>query len=71
MSEAAPAGWDTSEGLLTPAEVAELYRVNLDTVSSWARNGVIPAIRPGGQWRFSAKWVREDQRMRLQVKDHG
>lgn len=61
MSVAAPDGWDTSEGLLTPAEVAEKYGVSVQTVGSWARNGIMPAIRPGGEWRFSARWVREDQ----------
>lgn len=71
MSPAAPEGWDTSEGLLTPAEVAALYRVSLQTVSSWARTGLVPAIRPGGEWRFSRKWVREDRQMRYRGEPRG
>jgi excisionase family DNA binding protein len=61
MSWAAPDGWDSSEGLLTSPEVAALYGVSVQTVSNWARHGTIPAIRPGGEWRFSRKWVREDR----------
>lgn len=61
----APDGWDSSEGLLIGREVAALYRVNPGVVSRWARNGEIPAIRlPGGDWRYSRKWVREN-------RDHG
>lgn len=71
MSAAAPEGWDPSEGLLLPTEVAALYRVSVQTVCSWARNGLIPAIRPGGEWRFSRKWVREDRQMRYQGIDRG
>ena len=62
--EAPPDGWEASEGLLTAAEVAALYRVDSKTVNRWARNGQIPAIRPGGDWRFSRRWVREN-------RDHG
>lgn len=55
-------GWDGGpEGLLTVGEVAALYRVSPNTVRSWARNGKIPAIRPGGDWRFSRRWVRENR----------
>lgn len=57
--------WDPSEGLLIGAEVAALYHVSPQIVSSWARNGKIPAIRtPGGDWRYSRRWVREN-------RDHG
>ncbi len=39
--------------LLTPAEVAELFRVNPKTVTRWARSGKISAIRTlGGHRRF-------------------
>ncbi len=39
--------------LLTPAEVAELFRVNPKTVTRWARAGKISAIRTlGGHRRF-------------------
>src|SRR5437867_8643224 len=33
------------EPLLTPAEVAELFRVNPKTVTRWARAGKITAVR--------------------------
>ncbi|HEV3365212.1 MAG TPA: BldC family transcriptional regulator [Acidimicrobiia bacterium] len=39
--------------LLTPAEVAVLFRVNPKTVTRWARAGKISAIRTlGGHRRF-------------------
>ncbi len=45
--------------LLTPAEVARLFRVNPKTVTRWARAGKIKAIRTlGGHRRFRASDVR-------------
>jgi excisionase family DNA binding protein len=45
--------------LLTPAEVAALFRVNPKTVTRWARAGKITAIRTlGGHRRFSASEIR-------------
>ncbi len=45
--------------LLTPAEVAEMFRVNPKTVTRWARAGKITAIRTlGGHRRFSADEIR-------------
>ena len=42
-----------SEKLLTPAEVAALFRVDPKTVSRWAAKGEIPSIKtPGGHRRF-------------------
>jgi excisionase family DNA binding protein len=39
--------------LLTPGEVAALFRVDPKTVTRWASNGRIPSIRtPGGHRRF-------------------
>jgi excisionase family DNA binding protein len=39
--------------LLTPAEVAALFRVNAKTVTRWARAGKITAVRTlGGHRRF-------------------
>ena len=41
------------EELLTPAEVAKMFRVNPKTVTRWARSGKISAIRTmGGHRRF-------------------
>ncbi|HEY3240192.1 MAG TPA: BldC family transcriptional regulator [Acidimicrobiia bacterium] len=48
-----------SEKLLTPGEVAELFKVNPKTVTRWARAGKITAIRTlGGHRRFSAEEIR-------------
>ena len=48
-----------SDALLTPAEVAALYRVNPKTVTRWARAGKISAIRTlGGHRRFRASEIR-------------
>ena len=42
-----------SHELLTPAEVAVLFRVNPKTVTRWARAGKLSAIRTlGGHRRF-------------------
>src|SRR6266581_3562730 len=47
------------DALLTPAEVAALFRVNPKTVTRWARAGKITAIRTlGGHRRFRASEVR-------------
>lgn len=41
------------EELLTPSEVASLFRVNPKTVTRWARAGKLNAIRTlGGHRRF-------------------
>lgn len=46
--------------LLTPGEVAALFRVNPKTVTRWARAGKLHAIRTlGGHRRFLASEVRE------------
>ena len=48
-----------AETLLTPAEVAALFRVNPKTVTRWARAGKITAIRTlGGHRRFPASEIR-------------
>jgi excisionase family DNA binding protein len=45
--------------LLTPAEVAALFRVNPKTVTRWARAGKITAIRTlGGHRRFRSSEIR-------------
>jgi excisionase family DNA binding protein len=45
--------------LLTPAEVAVLFRVNPKTVTRWARAGKLTAIRTlGGHRRFKASEIR-------------
>ena len=48
------------EALLTPAEVAALFRVNPKTVTRWARAGKLSAIRTlGGHRRFRASEIRK------------
>jgi len=50
---------ETPDALLTPSEVAALFRVNPKTVTRWARAGKIQAIRTlGGHRRFRASEVR-------------
>jgi excisionase family DNA binding protein len=47
------------DALLTPAEVAQMFRVNPKTVTRWARAGKITAIRTlGGHRRFKASEIR-------------
>ena len=47
------------EELLTPSEVAAMFRVNPKTVTRWARAGKISAVRTlGGHRRFRASEIR-------------
>lgn len=49
----------TNESLLTPGEVAELFRVSSKTVARWAKAGKLTSIRTlGGHRRFSEAEVR-------------
>ena len=51
---------DPDDPLLTPAEVARLFRVSPKTVTRWAQTGKIPAFRTlGGHRRFRASHVRQ------------
>lgn len=53
------------EELLTPAEVAALFRVNPKTVTRWARSGKLSSIRTlGGHRRFLASEVEHRLRGR-------
>lgn len=48
-----------SDALLTPAEVAAMFRVNPKTVTRWARAGKISAVRTlGGHRRFRESEIR-------------
>jgi excisionase family DNA binding protein len=50
---------ETRERLLTPGEVANLFRVDPKTVTRWAAAGRIGSIRtPGGHRRFRESEVR-------------
>lgn len=47
------------DALLTPSEVAAMFRVNPKTVTRWARSGKLTAVRTlGGHRRFHAEEVR-------------
>lgn len=51
---------NTGDRLLTPGEVAALFRVDPKTVTRWAAAGRIGSIRtPGGHRRFRESAVRE------------
>jgi excisionase family DNA binding protein len=51
---------DDDDALLTPSEVAAMFRVNPKTVTRWARAGKISAIRTlGGHRRFRASEIRQ------------
>lgn len=45
---------------LTRVEVAKLFGVSVSTITRWARQRLIKAIRtPGGQYRFRSADIRE------------
>ena len=49
-----------AEVLLTPAEVAALFRVDPKTVTRWAQAGKLTSIRTlGGHRRYSESEVRD------------
>lgn len=51
---------ETPERLLTPGEVAEMFRVDPKTVTRWASAGRIGSIRtPGGHRRFRESEVTQ------------
>jgi excisionase family DNA binding protein len=51
--------FEAPEALLTPSEVAALFRVNPKTVTRWARAGKLTAIRTlGGHRRFGVSEIR-------------
>lgn len=50
---------EADDALLTPAEVAAMFRVSPKTVTRWARAGKLTAMRTlGGHRRFRASEVR-------------
>ena len=49
----------TEEELLTPSEVAKLFRVDPKTVTRWAKSGKLTSIRTlGGHRRYRESEVR-------------
>jgi len=56
-----------SAGLLRPGEVADMFRVDPKTVTRWANDGKLSAIRTlGGHRRFREEEVNE---LRLNIAD--
>lgn len=50
---------EPAEELLTPAEVAKLFRVNAKTVTRWSNAGLLRSVRTlGGHRRYIATEVR-------------
>lgn len=50
---------DKFERLLTPFEVARMFRVDTKTVTRWAKAGRVRAIRtPGGHRRYFEREIR-------------
>ncbi len=59
IGTAVAAGQDEEE-LLTPSEVAKLFRVDPKTVTRWAKAGKLSSIRTlGGHRRYRAGEVRQ------------
>jgi excisionase family DNA binding protein len=59
QSNFAPLTSNTQENLLTPAEVAALFRVDPKTVTRWAKAGKLTSIRTlGGHRRYKESEVR-------------
>jgi excisionase family DNA binding protein len=55
-----------NDALMTPAEVAEIFRVDPKTVTRWASAGRVPSIRtPGGHRRFERQHINELRRSRI------
>jgi excisionase family DNA binding protein len=53
-------GAGAQENLLTPAEVATLFRVDPKTVTRWAKAGKLTSIRTlGGHRRYKESEVKE------------
>ena len=59
LSASSSAG-SAQENLLTPAEVATLFRVDPKTVTRWAKAGKLTSIRTlGGHRRYKESEVKE------------
>lgn len=59
MNAPTPGPGPEFEHLLTPAEVAAMWRVDPKTVTKWAKAGKISSIRtPGGHRRYNEAEVR-------------
>jgi len=75
MKVLTPQTGSASTALMTPAEVAALFRVSPKTVARWSRAGKLTALRTlGGHRRFRAEEVEAlraevDQRFDIDLRD--
>lgn len=53
-----PQGDMMTAHVLTASEVAEHLKLSIDTVYTLTRQGHLPGIKIGGQWRFDATQVQ-------------
>jgi len=44
---------------MTAAEVADLFKINVETVYDLVRGGKLPATKIGGQWRFQSTEIHD------------
>ncbi|MFC0675845.1 BldC family transcriptional regulator [Brachybacterium hainanense] len=59
----------TAGGLMTPAEVAKLFRVDPKTVTRWAQSGKLSSLRTlGGHRRYRRDEVERLLRANLQAE---
>jgi excisionase family DNA binding protein len=59
QSNLGPLSSSNQENLLTPAEVASLFRVDPKTVTRWAKSGKLTSIRTlGGHRRYKESEVK-------------
>jgi excisionase family DNA binding protein len=59
QSNISPLSLSNQENLLTPAEVASLFRVDPKTVTRWAKAGKLTSIRTlGGHRRYKESEVK-------------
>lgn len=59
MTTATATSWEEEEDLLTPSEVAKMFRVDPKTITRWAKSGKLSSIRTlGGHRRYRGPEVR-------------
>jgi excisionase family DNA binding protein len=58
-SNVSPSSFSNQEKLLTPSEVASLFRVDPKTVTRWAKSGKLNSVRTlGGHRRYKESEVK-------------
>jgi excisionase family DNA binding protein len=62
---------DGGDPLLTPAEVADIFRVDRKTVTRWAAAGRVESIRtPGGEYRIRRSVIEKQLRGEHDEQQH-